>query len=204
MRYTDMKKVFILIAVIVLISSFARGEGRDPQGGYRGFVESESFIYPDFGFLAGGGGESDFWTGISTVHGYQFNSYLFVGAGMSAVWLLNDNDYHSEKSKLKYLPLFADVRTDLRFGRFTPFADLRMGCNLLRHGAFSGALTIGYRFNWGRRVSLNLAFGVNLRGNRYEDIASGWDPDEGMWSRPTGRYRTGYDAKPVVRLGIEF
>lgn len=199
-----MNKYFCIILLALLGSTIAQAAGRDPQKGYRGFVESESFFYPDLGFLAGGGGESDFWTGISTTHGYQFNPHLFVGAGMSAVWLLNDVDYHSDKSKLKYLPIFADIRTDLRFGRFTPFADLRMGCNLLRHGSFSGALTIGYRFSWGRRVALNLALGVNLRGIRHEDIASGWNPDEGHWSRPTGKYSTGYDAKPVVRVGIEF
>ena len=178
--------------------------GRDPQRGYRGFVESESFIFPDLGFLADGGGSSDFWTGVSTSHGYQFNPHLFVGAGMSCVWVLNDIDCDPDKPKVKYLPIFADVRTDLRFGRFTPFADLRMGCNLLRHGTFSGALTIGYRFNWGRRIALNLALGVNLRGYRREDYESGWSPGQGPWSRPAGSYRTACDAKPVVRLGLEF
>lgn len=42
------------------------------------------------------------------------------------------------------------------------------------------------------------------RGYRHEDIASGWDPDEGMWQRPTGRYVSAYDVKPVIRLGLEF
>lgn len=199
-----MKKLLVNILIVLLCGSVAFAAGRDPQRGYRGFVESENFLFPDLGFLAGGGGDSDFWTGVSTTHGYQFNRWLFVGAGMSCVWLLNDNDYYSEKLKIKYLPLFADVRTDLRFGRFTPFVDLRMGCNLLRHGAFSGALTLGYRFNWGRRMAINLALGVNLRGERSEEFQSGWNPDEGMWARPTGRYRTGYDAKPVLRLGVEF
>lgn len=201
-----MKRISIIILIIFLGCARAGAAGRALQKGYRGFVESENFFVPNLGFLTGDGGSSDFWTGISTTHGYQFNPYLFVGAGMSCVWMLNDNNYNSESegSKLKYLPLFADIRTDLRFRRFTPFIDLRMGANLLRHGAFSGALTIGYRFNWGRRVSINLALGVNLRGHRYEEYDSGWNPDKGMWSRPSGRYRTGYDAKPVLRLGAEF
>lgn len=197
-----MKRFTVLLAVAVLVVTAAYG--RAPQKGYRGFVESESFIFPNLGFLAGDGGGSDFWTGISTVHGYQFHPHLFVGAGMSCVWMLNDNDYSSEKAKVKYLPLFADIRTDLRFGRFTPFSDLRMGCNLLRHGSFSGSLTVGYRFDWGRRVALNLALGVNLRGFRSEIVDSGWNEEEGMWNRPTGRYHTGYDAMPVLRFGIEF
>lgn len=196
-------KKFVVV-VLVLVSPWVNAVGREPQRGYRGFVESESLFFPDLGFVAGGGGSSDFWTGVSTTHGYQFNPHFFAGAGMSCVWMLNDKDFNSEKTKIKYLPLFADVRTDLRFGRFTPFVDLRMGCNLLRHGSFSGALTVGYRFDWGRRVALNLALGVNMRGYREKEYASGWNPDEGMWIRPTGGYRSCCDVKPVIRMGIEF
>lgn len=199
-----MRKTFITILLALLSALAASARPGDPQRGYRGFIESESLLFPDLGFLAGGGGSSDFWTGFSTVHGYQITPRLFVGAGISCIWMLNDSDYGSDDSGVKYLPLFADIRTDLRFGRFTPFADLRMGCNLLRHGTFSGALTLGYRFSWGRRVAINLAMGVNLRGYRHEDIASGWDSDEGMWQRPTGRYVSAYDVKPVIRLGLEF
>lgn len=198
-----MKKT-IIVLLLILVCSLTEVMGRNPERGYRGFVESESLFVPNLGFLAGDGGGSDFWTGFSTTHGYQINRYLFVGAGMSCLWVFNDIDYDTDKPKIKYMPIFADVRTDLRFGRFTPFVDLRMGYNLLRHGAFSGALTLGYRFDWGRRVALNLALGVNLRGQRDEYFESGWNPEEGLWSRPTGRYWTGYDAKPVLRVGIEF
>lgn len=199
-----MKKIYFVILLLLACTLNLKGAGRDLQRGYRGFVDSENFFMPDLGFLAGGGGDSDFWTGLSTVHGYQFNPHLFVGGGMSLVWVLNDYEYRwDNKPKLAYLPLFADVRTDLRFGRFTPFFDLRIGCNLLRHGTLSGALTVGYRIGWGRRVGMNIALGVNLRGHRYENWNSGIDED-GYWSYPDGTYYTGYDAMPVIRIGIEF
>lgn len=199
-----MRKIFVIITILLVGFAQLHAGGRDPQRGYRGFVEVESLFYPNLGFLSGDGGDSDLWIGASTTHGYQLNPHLFVGAGMSCLWVVNDSDCRTDSPRVKYLPLFADIRTDWRFGRFTPFADLRMGCNLLRHGAFSGALTIGYRFDWGRRVALNLALGVNLRGYRTEEFVSGWNPEEGMWSRPTGSYRSACDVKPVVRLGIEF
>lgn len=203
MRYMVMRKVFAILLLMFVCSGFViRGEL--PERGYRGFVESENFFFPDLGFLVGGGGDSDFWTGFSTTHGYQFGPHIFVGLGMSCLWMLNDNDYNNDAPKVEYLPLFADIRSDMCFGRFTPFVDLRMGCNLLRHGAFSSALALGYRFDWGRRFALNLAMGLNLRGRRYEDYDSGWNSETGQWSKPNGRYRTGYDAKPVLRLGIEF
>lgn len=198
-----MKKALCSIIAFIGLTHVS-GEGLDPQKGYRGFIESENYFFPNLGFLTGDGGDSDFWTGFSTTHGYQLNPHLFVGGGMSCVWVLNDIDYHSYKSKIKYLPLFADVRTDLRFGRFTPFFDLRMGCNLLRHGTFSGALTVGYRFNWGKRWAINLALGVNMRGERFADYDSGWNEQEGSWARPNGKYRTCNDVKPTIRLGFEF
>ncbi|MDE6206960.1 MAG: hypothetical protein K2M55_04050 [Muribaculaceae bacterium] len=199
-----MRKIIIAIILFILCAGGADARGRDPQKGYRGFVDAECFLFPNLGFLAGEGGDSDFWLGFGTVHGYQFNPHLFVGGGMSFVWMLNDQDYYTSDATLKYLPLFADIRTDLRFGRFTPFADLRMGCNLLEHGSFSGALTLGYRFSWGSRVAINLALGVNMRGVRHDEYISGWNEEEGMWSRPTGGHYTGYDVMPALRLGIEF
>ncbi len=196
-------KQFVLTLLLSFLSLFSL-QANDLERGYRGFVESESFFFPDIGFLGGHPGSSDFWTGVSTTHGYQFNPHLFVGGGMSCIWLLNDKDYRTDKPKVMYLPLFADVRTDLRFGRFTPFFDFRVGYNLLHKGFFSGALTVGYRFSWGRRVALNLALGANFRGIRNEGFIEGWDEETGPWLYPTGKDMIGCDVKPVVRLGIEF
>lgn len=199
-----MKKLIILICGL-LICAVASAQMLDPQRGYRGFVESESYFFPDLSFMSGeGGGSSDFWTGVSTSHGYQLNPHLYVGAGMSCVWILSDRDNYHSTAKVKYLPLYANLRTDLRFGEFTPFADLRMGWNMLHNGSFSGALTLGYRINWGKPVSLNIAIGVNMRGYREKDYDSGWNEEEGPWSRPNGKYRTGNDVLPTIRLGVEF
>lgn len=199
-----MKKTLIIIALVLLSSLAAFPAGRDPQHGYRGFAEVECVIMPDLGFLVGSGGDSDVGLGLSTVHGYQFNPHLFVGGGIGFMLELSSMDHKLDFPQLVYLPLFVDVRTDLRFRRFTPFADLRLGWNLVEKGFLSGALTLGYRFNWGRKVALNLALGVNLRGERYEGYDSGWNEVKGPWSRPNGQTLIGWDAKPLIRLGVEF
>ena len=65
------KKLF-LIAVLLLISMPMSGQGLSK--GYRGLV--------DIGYTIGVG---DFDNGrfeITTSHGYQFNSWLFIGGGM--------------------------------------------------------------------------------------------------------------------------
>ena len=66
-----MKKIFLLMAVVMTaFTSFAQEQGK----GYRGFAE-----------LGYGIGVGDYEFGrfsIETSHGYQFNHYFFLGAGV--------------------------------------------------------------------------------------------------------------------------
>lgn len=129
------KKKFAIIALAaLLVPSVA---ARQPQRGYRGFVDAEWSRYSrrltDYG-----GWHENHW-GVSTVHGYQVMPQLFVGAGAA----LNRNAWLGSW----YPRLFADVRTDLKFGIFTPFADLRAGWTLTSDAGFYFSPTVGYRFN---------------------------------------------------------
>ena len=60
------------------------------------------------------------------------------------------------------------VRTDQKFGKFTPFGDLRIGCHLTDGGGFYLSPSVGYRFNWGRKVGINIAAGISLRVRKYD------------------------------------
>ncbi len=157
-----MKRTLIAFFAILLtaICSF----GRQPERGYRGFVDWTNRVYHH---------TDPYWSktyyvpGISTSHGYQFNPLLFAGVGLD--YSLEDSGFfgkHYYDFSNYFLSLFADVRTDLQFGKFTPFADLRIGLNATSYGTVYFSPSIGYRFNWGRKVGLNLGVGYTLDGYR--------------------------------------
>ena len=143
------------ITTIIMLAAALATFGRQPERGYRGFIDwsnsyrtTENFTgYPRI---------SSYYTGISTSHGYQFNPLLFIGAGLDFE--------HCSKIDSNILALYAQGRTDFKFGRFTPFADVRLGYNFVTGGGVYFSPSIGYRFNWGRKVGVNVAVGYTLQG----------------------------------------
>ena len=198
-----MKRAFILSAAIAL--STVCGFSRPPERGYRGFIEwsnryaKHSGYWNDHYFNF-----TNYYTGISTSHGYQFNPWLFVGAGI---------DYeidHEDIPDLYFydytLSFFVQGRTDLKFGPFTPFADVRIGynANANENGNLYFSPSIGYRFNWGRKIGLNVGVGYTLDRSRYEEHIEGMTP-EGLhiWV-PTGVFRQSNKSYFSFRIGIDF
>ncbi|MDE7351214.1 MAG: hypothetical protein K2N25_09110 [Muribaculaceae bacterium] len=146
-----MKRTIFASSAILLaaICTFAR----QPERGYRGFVDWTNRIYNNTTYKK----HTNFCPGIATSHGYQFNSWLFAGAGID--YTLSDCGYymygddgnfkyhHSYDPHNYYLSIFGDLRTDLQFGKFTPFGDVRLGWNASSQGTVYFSPTIGYRFN---------------------------------------------------------
>lgn len=170
-----MKRIFLLVAAVILLCPLSYG--RQPQRGYRGFLEWSSSVrsysfyewspFPYFYSWR----ETTFYTGLSTSHGYQINSMFFVGAGMGI-----------ERCYALYAwiaPVFLQGRADFKFGIFTPFADLRAGVNLPEGVGMYLSPTVGYRFNWGRKVGINIALGLTLAGYKTEYFDGYWiGPDD--------------------------
>lgn len=154
-----MKKTILLL--LSLASLVPSATARQPQRGYRGFVDLVSNIRSqNVGILDINGNidvyrEIAVYSGISTSHGYQINPVFFVGAGIG-MELCGDNT--------GVVPLFAHGRADLKFGRFTPFGDIRLGTNLAEGGGIYFSPSVGYRFNWGRKVGINVGLGMTLAG----------------------------------------
>ena len=136
---------------------------RDLKRGYRGFVEWEMSY-----------GKTDYWNdeilaydkdnllflGITTSHGYQFNPHFYLGAGCMFSCASPTGDMT--------IPIFADIRYDAKFGKFTPFVDFRGGfyfdggseCDLYM------VPTIGYSFQKSKKLNFNVGAGLTIRGNK--------------------------------------
>ena len=143
------KKLF-LIAVLLLISMPMSGQGLSK--GYRGFV--------DIGYTIGVG---DFDNGrfeITTSHGYQFNSWLFIGGGMGINRWSGNLDATST-------PLFGVIRFDVPFGgKLSPFVDFKIGGNLGDMRGFYFHPSLGGRFSLNEKCGLSLAVGYTLQKAR--------------------------------------
>ncbi len=193
-----MKRLFITAVAILLASvcSFAR----QPERGYRGFAEWTNRVYHTDGYWS----KTHYVPGISTSHGYQFNPWLFAGIGID--YSLADSYFYSHHYDFTsyFLSVFADVRTDLQFGKLTPFADIRLGVNATSTGTVYFSPSIGYRFNWGRKVGINLGVGYTLDGYRYENWIWGTTPEGYNIAVPTGKYINWSQSSFTFRLGIDF
>ena len=197
-----MKRFLIILQVLFLAITL---NARQPERGYRGFLEwSNSLCSEKRAVFAPGPGlniigysrVNYLLTGASTSHGYQINSRFFVGAGIGIE--------HNQRWGSWMAPLFAQGRMDLQFGKFTPYADVRLGWDLTEEGGIYFSPSIGYRFNWGRKLGINIGAGLTLIDYRYYEYGfipvsvSGYDT---VYLK--GSY---HKAKPYFsfRVGIEF
>ncbi|MDE6557209.1 MAG: hypothetical protein K2K55_09655 [Duncaniella sp.] len=193
-----MKRYLILILAALLFCQMA--EARQPQRGYRGFFEwSNSLRSEEMGYPYNGGlilyRENTYYTGFSTSHGYQINPMFFVGAGLGMEMCTDFDNW--------IVPLFVEGRADLQFGKFTPFGDIRLGANLSEGTGVYFSPTIGYRFNWGRKMGVNIGAGLSLAGYKayhYDIIMD----DPGTFNMVYLGTKNHVRAYFTFRVGIDF
>lgn len=160
-----------IITFLALIALTFGATARQPESCYRGFIDwSNSLRSEKNGW---GHHDTEYYTGLSTSHGYQFKIPLFIGAGI-------DYEY-CKKWDSHILAPFIQGRTDLKFGKFTPFGDVRIGYNLTNGGGIYFSPSIGYRFNWGRKAGLNIGVGMTLQGYSADVYDIAFDPGSGYW-----------------------
>lgn len=173
----------VLFVSLIAFSSLAR----QPHRGYRGFFDVE-FNAGKVWYNDDAAGEDKHgglaFLGVSTTHGYQINNHIFTGIGFLVAATMGTGT----------VPLYADVRYDNQWGKFTPYGDFRIGYDLINQGLYLSP-TVGYRFNWGRKVNLNLGAGMTLKPSQITEPILG-----------TIRSVTGVKYDPVftLRLGIDF
>ncbi len=188
-----MKRYLIYFFVIAFLATSVNA--KELKSGYRGFFEWDNHLTRYDEWIPGNGA-TYYYTGISTSHGYQITPYIFAGAGLAI-------DYCGRDESLQ-MPLFLKLRTEQRFGRFTPFADLRGGYTLSDGDRWNLSPTIGYRFDWGRKVALNIGVGATVDFREVEIYDVCLDESTGYWTLS----HAGQDIRSKLlftfRVGIDF
>lgn len=182
------KRILAAIAAFTIVTSVY---GRHPARGYRGFLDWSSDIRREKVFY---GSATNFLTGATTTHGYQFNSWLFAGCGLGLE--------HGSKFNDNIVPVFADVRFDPQLGTFTPFADLRLGYNCCDGGGVYFSPSLGYRLDLGRKMGINVGIGLTVKGWKSDVYNIGYF-DEHYTANYIGTHRSA-DVFFNFRVGIDF
>ena len=107
-----------------------------------------------------------------TVHGYQFNPYIFLGIGIG----FQQMEYETDGVKLSFtkttVPLFADAKIHLLKTRIAPFVEGRLGYCVSGFKGLYFNPTVGVSFGISPRTGGLLAFGYSfqkLKGNEETD-----------------------------------
>ena len=175
-------------------SSFTPGKG--PQKGYRGFVDLEYYLSID--------AISEDHFGFSTVHGYQFKPWLFVGAGAGMKISHNKHfeDTQGEKEDFYMFPVFADIRFDLLKSKFSPYLDCRVGYTL--GGKAFGVMfnpSLGCRIGLTDKLAINASLGYSTQST---DIVIYSVHNTAIRHTEAGNWQNNPYHCLSIKMGIEF
>ena len=143
--------------------------------------------------------DGDSRIGFTTVHGYQFNKYLFVGAGLGLNYFLNDRYvyYYKENMGTIGVPVFADARGTLPLkDNVALFFDFRLGYSFVDYvtGVYMSP-SVGVRV--GRKYGVTFSLGYEYQGC---DTHVYFDPDA-LWKY----YSSSGNAGAITfRLGFDW
>ena len=107
-------------------------------------------------------------TDIYTTHGFQFNPYLYVGAGAG----IRLGDSYTA------IPIYADVNYTMLKKKVSPFIDAKIGYSLLDASGFYMNPGIGVSWNFYKGLSVFLKVGYTYNANPCDDWIK---PNEMGW-----------------------
>ena len=129
--------------------------------GFRGLV--------DFGGHVGfSDGKDNYQFSAAFTGGYQFNSFLFVGGGVSPTVNLYYNDwyYDDEIETSVFIPIYGAIRFDFIDKKVTPFLDARVGYYINTKDTDNGGLYV-YGGVGARIKRFSISAGCDLYKNDY-------------------------------------
>ncbi len=198
--YIIMKKLLFAILMAFSVTSNAHGL----EKGYRGNVEAGYCHYiSQF---------SPSTIEVTTSHGYQFNPYIFLGAGVgfdytnSGTWGdVSGKPYNKRDSKVD-IPLFFNAKASFTKTKVIPFVDGKIGAYVNNDGNIYATLAIGARYTINNNMGIYLTAGYEVRkvtiqqlhyiaGDKYNGYKG-----EFYYTDRTGEPVDGF----VFKLGIDF
>lgn len=155
--------IFCLVVLIPIIS-----QGQNIQKGYHGFVDAGYCYYIS---------QLDPSTiEITTSHGYQFNHYIFLGAGVGfdftgeSKWGdVGNRPYNKRDSKVD-IPVFFNARANITKTRIVPFVDGKIGAYVNNEGGIFVNASLGARYAIADNMGLSLSVGYEIRKVTVEQL----------------------------------
>lgn len=142
-------------AVLNSESRFVETKSYNPRTrGYRGWVETGGAI-----------GLGEYGSGVfsfSTSHGYQFNPYFFLGAGMGVEYFF---DYETV-----VVPIFANSRCYFMDRKTSPYVDVKIGYSPV--GDIQGVYfnpSIGVSIGVSKKCAVDISIGYNMQQGEFMD-----------------------------------
>ncbi len=160
-----MKRLLFIIALVL----FYNNTNAQIKKGYHGFV--------DAGYaqeLTGTLGIS--WIEVNTVHGYQFNPYIFVGGGLGIHYVpeFKEGDISGKpywkRDKSQQIPIFANVRWTILNKKITPFVDAKLGFDATKDTGLYETIGVGCRFGLKNNKAINLKLSYEGRTLEIENF----------------------------------
>lgn len=149
-----MKKSFVLTALLSCVLSI-HGQNVS-RNCYRGYV--------DAGYSIGVGDYEFGRFEVNTSHGYQFNPYLFLGAGVGLHFM---SSYETKDMDIPLdvrdsqvdIPVFANIRCNFSKKKVSPFVDVKGGTYVTNNGGLYVNASAGCRFAINEKQAVSFAVG---------------------------------------------
>ena len=149
-----MKKIlFLLIAFLVALSVNSQNVSGKC---YRGFA--------DVGYTIGLGYYEIGRVEINTSHGYQFNPYIYLGAGLGFHFM---PEYKTpgmsialdERDSSVEIPFFANFRANFTKTKVSPFVDAKVGSYITNGSGLYTSISAGCRIATNKKQGVNISLG---------------------------------------------
>lgn len=166
-----MKKTLATLATLFL-SCPAMQSQTYFSSGYHGDLETGYSI---------GIGDYDFGRfEVNTSHGYQFNPYFFLGAGIG-LHVMEEYSSGTPEVTMDYrnqqvdIPIYANLRCHLLNKRFSPLVDMKAGYFVTNNGGLYANISAGFRYALNSKMGLNFTVGYvheELKFECFKDFIS--------------------------------